>query len=47
MITVTKYPVDPNAIYEGIRKSDGGSVLLHYAVVKSQAGDRISRWYSF
>jgi molybdopterin synthase catalytic subunit len=47
MIIVTKNPVDPNASYERIRKSDGGSVLLHYAVVKSQAGDRISAGIHF
>jgi molybdopterin synthase catalytic subunit len=42
MEIVTNKPVDPGTMYERIRKSEAGSVLLHYAVVKSQAGDRVS-----
>jgi molybdopterin synthase catalytic subunit len=42
MIIVTKNPVKPETIYERIRKSKAGSVLLHYAVVKSQAGEKAS-----
>jgi len=42
MEIVTTKPIDPGTMYERIRKSDAGSVLLHYAVVKNQAGDRLS-----
>ncbi len=38
MIIVTKNPIDPALMYDRIRKSESGSVLMHYAVVKSKAG---------
>ncbi len=47
MVIVTKNPISPEAIYERIRKSQAGSVLLHYAVVKNQAGDRKSAGIHF
>ena len=47
MVIVTKNPVDPGTMFERIRKSEAGSVLLHYAVVKSQAGDRVSAGIHF
>ncbi len=47
MILTTKNPIDPNGMYDRIRKSEAGSVLLHYAVVKSQAGDRVSAGIHF
>ncbi len=42
MIIVMKNPVEPWMMYERIRQSQAGSVLFHYAVVKSQAGDKLS-----
>ena len=47
MVIVTKNPIDPTTMYDRIRKSDAGSVLLHYAVVKSQAGERASTGIHF
>jgi molybdopterin synthase catalytic subunit len=47
MEIVTNKPVDPGTMFERIRKSEAGSVLLHYAVVKSQAGDRVSAGIHF
>jgi molybdopterin synthase catalytic subunit len=34
-------------MFERVRKSEAGSVLLHYAVVKSQARDRVSAGIHF
>ena len=47
MELVTNKPIDPGTMYEKIRKSGAGSVLLHYAVVKSQTGDRVSAGIHF
>lgn len=47
MVIVTKNPIDPDAMYERIRKSEAGSVLFHYAVVKGQAGERASAGIHF
>jgi molybdopterin synthase catalytic subunit len=47
MIIVTKNPIDPGTMFEKIRKSGAGSVLLHYAVVKSQTGERVSAGIHF
>jgi len=42
MIIVTAETVDPSTLYEKLEKSEAGSVLFHYAVVKRRAGDRSS-----
>ena len=42
MVIVTEAPLDPGKLFEEIRKNGSGSVLFHYAVVKSQAGDNLS-----
>jgi molybdopterin synthase catalytic subunit len=47
MEIVTNKPVDPGAMFERIRRSEAGSVLLHYAVVKSQTGGRVSAGIHF
>jgi molybdopterin synthase catalytic subunit len=47
MEIVTNKPIDPGMMFERIRKSEAGSVLLHYAVVKSQTGDRVSAGIHF
>jgi molybdopterin synthase catalytic subunit len=47
MEIVTNRPLDPAAMFEKIRKSEAGSVLLHYAVVKSQTGGRVSAGIHF
>ena len=38
MIIVSEDPIDPATMFDKIGKSRGGSVLLHYAVVKQQVG---------
>jgi molybdopterin synthase catalytic subunit len=47
MEIVTNKAIDPRTMFERIRKSEAGSVLLHYAVVKSQTGDRVSAGIHF
>jgi molybdopterin synthase catalytic subunit len=47
MEIVTNKAIDPGTMFERIRKSEAGSVLLHYAVVKSQTGDRVSAGIHF
>jgi len=47
MVIVTKNPVGPGTMFEKIRKSEAGSVLLHCAVVKRQTGDRVSAGIHF
>lgn len=47
MEIVTNKPVDPATMFQKIRKSEGGSVLLHYAVVKSQTGGQVSAGIQF
>lgn len=47
MVIVTDTQIDPGRIYEMLNKEDTGSVLLHYAVVKSQAGERRSSGIRF
>lgn len=47
MIIVTTEPVDTAAMFDKIGKSEAGSVLLHYAVVKGQAGERTSEGIHF
>ncbi|MBN2569293.1 MAG: molybdenum cofactor biosynthesis protein MoaE [Deltaproteobacteria bacterium] len=42
MEIVTNAPLDPGRLFEQIRKYESGSVLFHYAVVKSKTGDKIS-----
>jgi molybdopterin synthase catalytic subunit len=42
MVIVTNKPIDPRTMFERIRQSEAGSVLFHYALVKSKAGQRIS-----
>jgi molybdopterin synthase catalytic subunit len=47
MEIVTSKPVDPATMFERIWKSEAGSVLLHYALVKSQTGGRESTGIEF
>ena len=47
MEMVTEAPLDPGTLFEKIRKNGSGSVLFHYAVVKSQAGDKESSGIRF
>ncbi len=42
MEVVIEKPINPEEMFDKIRKSDAGSVIFHYAVVKSQAGGGIS-----
>ena len=42
MVMVTEEPLDPGKLFDELRKHGSGSVLFHYAVVKSQAGDSVS-----
>lgn len=41
MDIVTEGPLDPGRLFEQIQKYGSGYVLFHYAVVKSQAGDKV------
>lgn len=47
MIIVSKDPIDPATMFEKIEKSRGGSVLLHYAVVKQKVGSSVSEGIHF
>jgi molybdopterin synthase catalytic subunit len=47
MEMVTEAPLDPGALFERIQKNGSGSVLFHYAVVKSQTGDKWSSGIRF
>jgi molybdopterin synthase catalytic subunit len=47
MEIVTKAPLDAGRLFEQIRKIGSGSVLFHYAVVKSRAGDKVSTGIRF
>jgi molybdopterin synthase catalytic subunit len=38
MVKITSEPIDPTKIYDLISPSGAGSVLMHFAVVKPQAG---------
>lgn len=40
MEIVTEKPLDPGRAFEQIQKKGSGSVLFHYAVVKSRAGEK-------
>jgi len=40
MVIVTESSIDPAALYTKLQKEDAGSVIFHYAVVKSQAGKK-------
>jgi molybdopterin synthase catalytic subunit len=47
MEIVTENPVEPGKMFERIKKGEAGSVLFHYAVVKSRTGDRTSSGIMF
>ncbi len=38
MVTLVENPIDPATIYNSIYATYSGSVVMHYAVVKKQAG---------
>jgi len=38
MVKLVETPIDPASIYQSICSAHSGSVVLHYAVVKKQAG---------
>jgi molybdopterin synthase catalytic subunit len=38
MIKLVENPIDPSSVYESICSAYSGSVVLHFAVVKKQAG---------
>jgi molybdopterin synthase catalytic subunit len=38
MVKLVEGPIDPAAVYDSICSAFSGSVVLHYAVVKKQAG---------
>jgi len=38
MVNIVDNPIDPAAVYNSICSAFSGSVVLHYAVVKKQAG---------
>lgn len=47
MVMVTHAPLDPGKLFDEIQKHGSGSVLFHYAVVKSKAGDAVSAGIRF
>jgi len=47
MVTVTESPLDPGMVFETLKKTDSGSLLFHYAVVKDHAGGRPSTGIRF
>jgi molybdopterin synthase catalytic subunit len=47
MEIVTEAPLDPGRLFGQLRKSGSGSILFHYAVVKSRAGDKVSAGIRF
>jgi len=47
MEIVTETPLDPGKMFERIRKSEAGSVLFHYAIVKGRTEDRESSGIRF
>lgn len=40
MVIVTESSLDPSALYAKLQKEGAGSVIFHYAVVKSQSGEK-------
>jgi molybdopterin synthase catalytic subunit len=42
MVKLVETPIDPASVYDSICSSFSGSVVLHYAVVKKQAGSEKS-----
>jgi molybdopterin synthase catalytic subunit len=38
MVKLVEHPIDPSSVYDSICSAFSGSVVLHYAVVKKQAG---------
>lgn len=44
---VTEYPLDTGNLFEKLRKQGSGSVIFHYAVVKSKAGEKPSSGIRF
>jgi len=47
MEIVTETPLDPGKLFERIQKSEAGSVLFHYAIVKGRTEDRESSGIRF
>ncbi len=39
---VTDTPISPSEIYDKLKKSSSGSVLLHYAVVRRSTDDKVT-----
>ena len=40
MVLVTESPLDPEKLFESLLKDKAGSVIFHYAAVKSETGDK-------
>jgi len=47
MEIVTETPLDPGKLFERIKKSEAGSVLFHYAIVKGRTDERESSGIRF
>lgn len=47
MNIVTEYPLDTGNLFEKLRKQSSGSVIFHYAAVKSKAGEKPSSGIRF
>jgi molybdopterin synthase catalytic subunit len=46
MVIVTESSLDPSALYAKLQKEGAGSVIFHYAVVKSQSGEKQTSAYT-
>jgi molybdopterin synthase catalytic subunit len=47
METVTETTINPNEIYDRIKKETVGSVVLHFAVVREFTGDQVTQIIDF
>jgi molybdopterin synthase catalytic subunit len=47
MNIITERPLNTNNLFKKLRKQNSGSVIFHYAVVKSQAGEKNSSGIRF
>lgn len=47
MNIVTEHPLDTGKLFEALRKQNSGSVIFHYAIVKSQTGEKQSSGIRF
>jgi len=47
MVKATDEPIDPNSIFDTLKKYEGGSVIIHTAVVRGKTGDTVTTSIEF